>query len=304
VPKKTKSRRFGRVAIFGVGLIGGSFALALKEAGAVGEVVGVDRNAVNLRRALELGVIDREESDSAKAVSGAELVLLAMPLGQMRSVIEHIGTHIGDDTVLTDTGSTKQDVVRLACELLPQLLGRFVPAHPIAGAEHSGVTAARADLFREHNVVITPLAETSAASIARVHEAWTACGAHTCQMSAAFHDRVLAAVSHLPHLLAFALVEDLAGRADAEEFFRFAGTGFRDFTRIASSSPEIWRDVCLSNRAALVSELESYQEQLGTLRNLLLAGDADALEALFARARDARSAWLARNKPVNSRNDS
>jgi prephenate dehydrogenase len=293
-----------RVAIFGVGLIGGSFALALKEAGAVGEVVGVDRNALNRHLALELGVIDREESDSAKAVSGAALVLLAMPLGQMRSVIEHIAPHIDEESVLTDAGSTKQDVVRLACELLPGSLARFVPAHPIAGAERSGVTAARADLFREHNVVITPLAETSAASIALVREAWTACGAHTCQMSAAFHDRVLAAVSHLPHLLAFALVEELAGRADAEEFFRFAGTGFRDFTRIAGSSPEMWRDVCLSNRAALVSELESYQEQLSSLRNLLLAGDADALEALFARARDGRSAWLAGNKPVDGRNDS
>jgi prephenate dehydrogenase len=295
---------FERIAIFGVGLIGGSFALALKEAGMVGEVVGVDPNAVNLRRALELRVIDRGESDSAEALSGAELVLLAMPLGQMRSVIEQICTHISDETVLTDAGSTKQDVVRLACELLPQSLARFVPAHPIAGAENSGVTAARVDLFRDHKVVITPLAETSAASIARVHEAWTACGAHTCQMSAALHDRVLAAVSHLPHLLAFALVEDLAGRADAEEFFRLAGTGFRDFTRIAGSSPEIWRDVCLSNRAALVSELESYQEQLGTLRNLLLAGDGAALEALFARARHGRSAWLARNKPVVGRDDS
>jgi prephenate dehydrogenase len=287
---------FERIAIFGVGLIGGSFALALKEAGAVGQVVGVERDAANLRHALELGVIDRGESDPSKAVAGADLVLLAMPLGQMRTVLEQIGSHIDADTVVTDTGSTKQGVVRLACELLPESLARFVPGHPIAGAEHSGAGAARADLFRACNVVLTPLAETSAAALARVRGAWIACGAQPCQIPAALHDRVFAAVSHLPHLLAFALVDELARRPDSEQFFRFAAGGFRDFTRIAGSSPEMWRDICLSNRDALVSEVESYQEQLSRLRELLLVGDAEALEALFARAKSARGAWLAGHK--------
>lgn len=286
---------FERVAVIGVGLIGGSFALALKAAGAAREIVGTDRDAGNLQRALELGVIDRAETDPAKAVAGVDLVLLAMPVGQMGSVLQLIAPHIGDATVVTDAGSTKQDVVRLACELLPQRLAQFVPAHPIAGAEHSGVAAARADLFRDRSVITSPLAETSAQSLARVHEAWTACGACPRQMAAATHDQVFAAVSHLPHLLAFALVDELASRPNAREFFRYAASGFRDFTRIASSSPEMWRDICQSNRDALVAELENYQEQLSMLRDLLLAGDASALEALFTRARDARNAWLANN---------
>ena len=284
---------FEKIAIFGVGLIGGSFALALRDAHAVREVVGVDRDPVNLQRAFDLGVITTQEADPARAVHEADLVLLAIPVGQMKSVMEAIVPHLSSATVVSDAGSTKQDVVRLALQQMAHHLARFVPAHPIAGAEKSGVGAASADLFRGRNLVLTPLAETAPTAIERVQRAWQLCGMTVRQMSAASHDRIFAAVSHLPHLLAFALVDELAGRSDGEQFFRYAAGGFRDFTRIASSSPEMWRDISLANRAALVTELENYQEQLQTLRRMLIESDGGALEALFGRARAARDAWLA-----------
>ena len=286
---------FNKVTIFGIGLIGGSFALALKAAGAVGEIIGIDRDPNNLRRALERGIITGAEDDPAKAIQGADIVLLAMPVGQMASVMQAISPHLAATTIITDAGSTKQDVVRLALEHLPAHVSRFVPAHPIAGAEKSGVDAADPDLFRGKNLVLTPLAETSPAAVELIAKAWELCGMSIRRMPVATHDQVFAAVSHLPHLLAFALVEELAGRADAEEFFRYAAGSFRDFTRIASSSPEMWRDVCLANRDALARELENYQEQLHGLRRMLLDGDGQALEALFERARRARNEWLARS---------
>lgn len=286
---------FGKVTIFGVGLIGGSFALALKAANAVGDIIGVDRDPVNLKRALDLGVITRQETNTERAVEGADLILLAMPVGQMRNVIQAIVPHLSPTTVVSDAGSTKQNVVRLALNEMPRHLAQFVPAHPVAGGERSGVEAASAELFRGRHLVLTPLAETSPAAIERVTQAWQLCGMIIRQMPASTHDRVFAAISHLPHLLAFALVESLAQRQDAKEFFRYAAGGFRDFTRIASSSPEIWRDVCLANRDALVSELENYQEQLQSLRRMLLDGNSEALEAMFERAREARNAWLAKS---------
>jgi prephenate dehydrogenase len=208
--------------------------------------------------------------------------------------MQAIAPHLAATTMLTDTGSTKQDVVRLALQHLPTHISRFVPAHPIAGAEKSGVEAAAADLFRGKIAVLTPLAETSPAAIEKITQAWELCGMTIRHMPAATHDHVFAAVSHLPHVLAFALVEELAGRADADEFFHYAAGGFRDFTRIASSSPEMWRDICLANREALAGELENFQEQLQGLRRMLLDGDGEALQALFERARRARNEWLAR----------
>lgn len=291
---------FKKIVVFGVGLIGGSFALALETARAAGEIIGVDRDSANLRRAVDLGVISKSETDAALAVEGADLVLLAIPVGQMEGAMQRIAPRLAATTVVTDAGSTKQDVVRLAVQHLGARLTQFVPAHPIAGAEKSGVEAADATLFQGHNLVLTPLAETSPAAIERVRKAWQICGMNVRQMSAATHDRVFAAVSHLPHVLAFALVEELAGREDAEEFFRYAAGGFRDFTRIASSSPEMWRDISLANRDALVRELESYQEQLQVLRRLLLDSDGAALQAVFERARDKRNAWLAQSS-INSK---
>ncbi|MDP2879363.1 MAG: prephenate dehydrogenase/arogenate dehydrogenase family protein [Sulfuricella sp.] len=280
-----------KLAIFGVGLIGGSLALALREAGAVNEVVGVGRSVENLNAALEMRVIDRVAANAADAVQGADLVLLAMPVGQMGAVMANIAPHLQAGTVVTDAGSTKQDVVALARRHLPKHLEWFVPAHPIAGAEHSGVKAARADLYRGRNVVLTPLPENTPAALETVDAAWRACGAKLARTTAANHDSVFAAVSHLPHLLAFALVDDIAAKPNAGELFHHAASGFRDFTRIAASSPEMWRDICLANRDALLHELDAYQAQLTRLHEMLEKGDGGALEQVFDRASQARRKW-------------
>jgi prephenate dehydrogenase len=281
----------GKLAIFGVGLIGGSFALALREAGAVGEIVGVGRSVQNLRAALDLRVIDRIAADTADALSGTDLVLLAMPVGQMGAVMRQIAPRLSPKTAVTDAGSTKQDVVALARGELAAQLATFVPGHPIAGAENSGVTAARADLFRNRNTVLTPLPENTPAAVQKVAAAWQACGAQVAQMSAAEHDAIFAAVSHLPHLLAFALVDDIAAKPNAAGLFQYAASGFRDFTRIAASSPEMWRDICLANRTALLAELDAYQEQLARLHAMLESSDGAALEQVFQQARQARRQW-------------
>ncbi|MFA7239712.1 MAG: prephenate dehydrogenase/arogenate dehydrogenase family protein [Sulfuricellaceae bacterium] len=281
----------GKLAIFGVGLIGGSFALALRAAGAVGEIVGVGRSVENLQAALEIGAIDRVAATAADALDNADLVLLAMPVGQMGAVMANIAPHLQAGCVVTDAGSTKQDVVALARQYLPEHLAWFVPGHPIAGAEHSGVKAARGDLYHGRNVVLTPLPENTQAALEKVDAAWRACGANVAHTTAANHDSVFAAVSHLPHLLAFALVNDIAAKPNAEELFRHAASGFRDFTRIAASSPEMWRDICLANRIALLHELEAYQAQLARLHDMLENGDGAALEQVFDNASQARRKW-------------
>lgn len=284
--------QLNKLVIFGVGLIGGSFALALREAGAVREIVGVGRTAGNLEQALRLGVIDRAAADAASAVEDADLVLLAVPVGQMAAVMASIAPHLSAQTVVTDAGSTKCDVVALAHQHLPGHLARFVPAHPIAGAEKSGAAAASAELYRRRNVVVTPLPETDPAAARTVRALWEACGATVREMTPQAHDEVFAAVSHLPHLLAFALVEDIASRSNSEELFSYAASGFRDFTRIAGSSPEMWRDICLANRTALVKELEVYQAQLDRLHTMLEQADGAALEQVFSHASAARNKWI------------
>ena len=283
--------RLGKVVVFGVGLIGGSFALALKKAGAAGEVVGIGRSQATLDEALRLGIIDRVGACDAATLRDADLILLATPVGQMPALMQAMAPHLGPQAAITDGGSTKSDVAAAVYRHLPQHLSRFVPAHPIAGAENSGAAAAKADLYVERKVVLTPLPENVPEAVERVRAAWVACGATVHEMAPARHDQVFAAVSHLPHLLSFALVHDLAQRENREEFFRFAASGFRDFTRIAASHPEMWRDICIANRAALLGELEQYQRQLDELRRALLAGDAAALEAVFDEARTVRRAW-------------
>jgi prephenate dehydrogenase len=284
--------RIEKLVVVGVGLIGGSFALALKEAAAVGRVVGVGRSAANLQRALDLRVIDAAGAFDRATFGDADLVLLAAPVGQMRSIMRSIAPLLGERTVVTDAGSTKQDVVALAYRKLQKCVGQFVPGHPIAGAEASGVAAAKADLFRGRRVVLTPLPENSPANVRTVRAAWLACGAKLHRMQAAEHDRVFAAVSHLPHLLSFALVDQVARHANGKQLFDYAAGGFRDFTRIASSHPEMWRDICIANRKALLAELGGYQRELAELRQLLARGDAAGLEHVFARARTARNKWL------------
>jgi len=284
--------RFERVAVIGVGLIGGSFALALKKAHACGAVIGAGRNPENLRIALERRAIDAAAGSAAEAAQDADLVLVAVPVAQTAAVFESIARVLRADAVITDAGSTKQDVVAAARATLGKRLARFVPAHPVAGAEHSGAAAARAGLFEGKRVVLAPLAETAPDALAGAEAAWQACGARLFQMSPEEHDAVFAAVSHLPHLLAYALVRDIAGRENSAQLFSYAAGGFRDFTRIAGSHPEMWRDICMANKDALLAEVDRYAAQLGALRPMIERGDGEALERMFTQARDARGRWL------------
>ncbi len=290
------SFRLGKVVVVGVGLIGGSFALALKSAGAAGRVIGVGRRIETLERARSLGIVDSIGSFDAATLGDADLVLVAVPVAQTRPVLASLAPLLGASTVVTDAGSTKQDVIEAARAAMGERSARFVPGHPIAGTEHSGPEAAFSGLYRERRVVLTPLPENAPADVARVRGAWEACGAQVEELGAAEHDAVFAAVSHLPHLLAYALVEHVTGRPGGERLLSFAAGGFRDFTRIASSHPEMWRDICIANRGALAAELSRYESTLDKLRELLERGDSQALEALFERARSARNRWLERGR--------
>jgi prephenate dehydrogenase len=257
-----------KLAVIGVGLIGGSFALGLKKAKAVSHVVGVGRN-------------------QAAAAREADVVLVAAPVGQYEAIFSSLQK---SRALITDAGSTKRDVVAAARKGLGKTVARFVPGHPIAGAEKSGAAAASAELFRNRRVVLTPLAENEEDSIAKVQALWSACGAKVSRMGAEEHDAVLAAVSHLPHLLAFALVHEVAERENSAELFSFAAGGFRDFTRIASSHPEMWRDICVANRDRLLDEVSRFSKKLDHVKALL--DNPEKLEKLFAEARAARDAWI------------
>lgn len=278
-----------KLAIVGTGLIGGSFALALKQAGAVGEVLGVGRSPARLTVARELGLIDRAVDwvDAAQA----DCILLALPVGETEAALNKLAPHLKAGAIVTDAGSTKVNVVAAAHAALGARFADFVPGHPIAGSEQSGPGAARADLYHGKRVVLTPQPDTCAAATTTVTALWEAAGAQVEMLDAALHDRVFAAVSHLPHLAAFALVDELAQRADGDTFFRFAASGFRDFTRIAGSSPEMWRDIALANREALLIELDAYVAALQGLRSAVSDEDANALLAIFSRARKARNNW-------------
>jgi len=286
--------RIDKLVVIGVGLIGASCALALRAAGAVGEVVGVGRSRANLDRALGRGAIDRAlmlDEPWTEELRDASFVLIAIPVAQYRGIFSALAPVLGERTVVTDAGSTKQDVVLAARACLAQRLPQFVPAHPIAGSDRSGADAGDAALYVGRQVILTPLPETSADAVERVEEFWTACGARVARLDAARHDRVLAAVSHLPHLLAYALVADLAARPDSDEYFSNAGSGFRDFTRIAGSSPEMWRDVALANREALLVELEAYRRALDALALSIEHGDAAGLDTMLGRAAETRRRW-------------
>ena len=281
-----------RVAIIGVGLIGGSFSLALKEKKLCGHVVGAGRSAANLKLALERGIIDSIAPGPAAAARDADLVLIATPVAQFEKILLEIKDILKPGTLVTDAGSTKRDVVAAARAVLGAKIGQFIPAHPIAGAEHSGAAAAKPRLFLDRRVVITPLEENSDRDIEAVAALWAAAGARVSRMTPQEHDEVFAAVSHLPHVLAFALVSDVSQRPNSAQLFGYAAGGFRDFTRIASSHPEMWRDICVANRDRLLHELHLYEEKLKTIGRLLEACDAPGLEKLFGEARAAREKWL------------
>ncbi|MGZ3180971.1 MAG: prephenate dehydrogenase [Telluria sp.] len=282
---------FGKVVIVGVGLIGGSFALALRRAGAVGELVGVGRDVAAVERARELGIIDAQ-APLEQAVQGADLVLLAAPVAQTGAILAALLPHLGEHTIVTDAGSTKSDVVAAARAALGERVRQFVPGHPIAGREKNGPEAALAELYAGKKAVLTPLPENAAQDVERVAQAWRACGAIVHQLTPEEHDKVFAAVSHLPHLLAYALVDDIANKPHANLLFQYAASGFRDFTRIAGSSPEMWRDITLANQAALLGELDAYLAQLNGLRSLLIQGDGRGIEAIYANAQQARQRWI------------
>lgn len=284
--------RIGKLVVIGVGLIGGSFALALKKARMVKEVVGVGRSRKNLRDALRLGVIDNAETDAAKAVAGADLVLVGAPVGQMPAIFARIAPALSPGTVITDAGSTKQDVIAAARRHLGAHFPMFVPAHPIAGTEHSGAAAAFPGLYRGRKLILLPQKETKAAALRLVKAAWLACGANIVRLDAAEHDEIFGAVSHLPHVVAFALLHQLGRRRDAKRLLGFSGGGLRDTVRIAGSSPEMWRDICVANRGALLPLLDGTLAELGAARDALAAGDGEALEAMFRSAREARERWL------------
>jgi prephenate dehydrogenase len=279
-----------KLAIVGVGLIGGSFALALKQAGAVREVLGIGRTPANLNAAIEHGLIDRAVNWAE--AGQADCILLALPVGETEAALKQLAPHLKPGVIITDAGSTKAQVVAAARAVLQERCGDFVPGHPIAGSEQSGPLAARADLYQGKKVVLTPQADTRADALETVRALWQAAGAQVETLDATQHDRIFAAVSHLPHLAAFALVDELAQRADGETFFRLAASGFRDFTRIAGSSPEMWRDIAMANKDALLTELDAYLAALQTLRQTVAEEDAEALLKMFSRARAARDNWM------------
>lgn len=283
---------FNKIVLIGVGLIGGSFSLALKQAGAVKHIVGLDRDAASLQVAKSLGIIDSFTDNIADAVHNADLILIATPVAQTAAILSAIYPHLQAHTIVTDAGSTKADVVAAARAALKEKIAQFVPAHPIAGREKNGPQAAIHDLYAGKKAVITRLPENDATSVKKVEQAWRACGAIIHHLSPQEHDQVFASVSHLPHLLAYALVDDIAAKAHADRLFQYAASGFRDFTRIAGSSPEMWRDISLANRDAIVQELDSYTLRLSHLREALVQADSENLEAMYRRAQEARLNWI------------
>ena len=285
---------FEKVAIFGVGLIGGSVARALKRHGLCRSITGCARREESLRRAVELGVIDDYSRDPRAAVAGADLALLATPLSTTEPLLRQLAGGLKSDCIVTDAGSAKVVVATAArAALSAEQLRRFVPGHPIAGTEKSGVEASFLGLFEGRLTILTPLAETDPEATAAVAALWRGVGAAVVELSPARHDQVLAATSHLPHLLAYALMDCLARREDREEFFACAAGGFGDFTRIASSDPVMWRDICLANGPALLQALADFDQELHELRQAVEAGDGPRLEALFARAKQTRDRFFA-----------
>lgn len=277
-----------RLTIFGVGLIGGSLARALKSRGACGEVVGCSRSEAHLARAQELGVIDRFELDPIEAVRGADMVLVAVPLGAIEAVFRSIAGHLEPHAVLTDAGSAKTCVVRAAQRAFGEVPPMLVPGHPVAGTEQSGVEASFETLFDGRRCIITPTPVSDPGAVDRVEIMWRAAGSEVVRMDPVHHDEILAATSHLPHLLAYNLVDVLGRMEERREMFRYAAGGFRDFTRIASSDPTMWHDICIANGDAVLAALDRFSEDLGALRDAVARGDGEMLLEVFARSKRLR----------------
>ncbi len=281
-----------RLALIGVGLIGGSLARALREAEAVEQVIGCGRGRENLLQALELGVIDGWTHHISEAVQGADMIFLAIPLGAMEAAFAQMNGHLADNAVITDGGSSKASVVAAAKAAFGDVPADLVPGHPIAGTERNGVEASFAELYRQRTVILTPLEHTDAGAIARVRAMWRACGAQVTEMTVSHHDEVLAATSHLPHMLAFGLVDTLSRMKQNDEIFRYAAGGFRDFTRIASSNPVMWRDICVANGGPLSKMLAAFAEEMSDLAEAISRGDGAHLLEIFERAKAARDRYV------------
>ncbi len=276
---------FGKIVLFGVGLIGGSFALALKKANAVEEIVGFSRSPNSLKIAQEIGIIDRAGINPAHEIADADVIMFATPVQQIPTILEKIFPYLKNpNTILTDVGSSKLEIVQQARKIMKGKIGQFVPAHPIAGTE-----------FQNKKLVLTPLKENKDEFLDRIKLAWRICGAEIFELDPESHDTIFAGVSHLPHMLSFALVADLANRENSNLFFKFAASGFRDFTRIAASDAEMWRDICLSNRYTLIAEISHFQAVLNNMTVALATNDKKMLEQIFSQASQARNEW-AKNK--------
>jgi prephenate dehydrogenase len=294
---------FKQLGLIGCGLMGSSFALALQRAGLVGHVRGFSPSSATTALALKMGVIDSVATSAADAATGADLVLLAVPVAATRATLQAIATVINSGTLLMDVGSTKQDVVLMARETLGQRLPCFVPAHPICGKEVSGVQNADVDLYAGSKVILTPLPETAPAQVELAHQLWLALGSHVNLMNPAAHDAAYAAVSHLPHLLAFAMMHSIQAQAEGEQYLALAGSGFRDFTRIAASEPAMWRDIFLANRDELLAQSRQFQASLQALEQLITAGDAAQLHSAIRQASESRASWAQSAGPSSPQQD-
>ncbi|MBK8454189.1 MAG: prephenate dehydrogenase/arogenate dehydrogenase family protein [Thiofilum sp.] len=283
-----------RLVIAGVGLIGGSLALALKAKQYCNEIIGLGRDEVSLRHAYELGVIDRFSTDPKEALEGAEVVLLAVPMQAMLPVLNSIHPYLPEQAILTDAGSTKQSVIQEVEQVFGANFARFVPGHPIAGREKSGVDAALADLYEGRRVILTPTPTTDSQALQTIETMWQVAGGRVEHMTPELHDQVLAATSHLPHVLAFALVDTLLKLPDHEDILRYAGGGFRDSTRIASSDPTMWRDICLTNTDAIVEVVEALRENLAEFVTMMRQQDAEGLHQRMATVKQARDAYISK----------
>ena len=285
---------FEQLGLIGCGLMGSSFALALRQAGLVKRVVGYSKSPSTTEQARQLGIIDVEAPSALLAASGADIVLLAVPVAAVGPTLKAIRPLVTPHMLVMDVGSTKADVVEAAREALRDAIGSFVPAHPIAGAEASGPAKARADLYRDRQVVLTPIERTLTAQLQKARAVWEALGCSVRLMAPDTHDAALAAVSHLPHLLAFAAMNAVADHPQGADFLGLAGPGFRDYSRIAAANPEMWRDVLLANRHELRAQADAFRAALAALEDAMERQDGEKLEALIARASRSRAAWRMR----------
>jgi prephenate dehydrogenase len=280
-----------KILIFGVGLIGGSIALSAKKSGLASEIIGVGRNQNNLNDAIKLKLIDHTSQDLKKDIAESQIIIIATPVAQFPSVLKTIQPHLSSHTIITDVGSTKTDVIESAKEILGKQYSQFIGGHPIAGSEKHGATAAHIDLFKNKNVILTPDQDTSLEARKKIEKLWKNSGAIISNMSHIDHDKIFSTISHLPHLLAFSLVDMITQRTNASELLKFAASGFKDFTRIAASSPEMWKDVTLANKKFILEDIKHYENQIKLLKEAIEQEDTKKILAIFENASKTRNEW-------------